>query len=146
MELKDKKFINEVATMTKQAAEVTSDLLKENEDLKAKVSELEANQGEKQAADDAETVVASLTDDAIERAVDHIIQAGKAKEASRDELLKQFAEQPDALVDYVEELAKEAALQPVKRLGKPVAKEASQETSVRESDKFWEQKVLRNRG
>ena len=136
-------LINSTAKMAKEAAELADELLQANADLAQKLatSEDKLQEMNKQAADGAETVVVSLSDDGIERAVDHIIRAGQAKEASRDELLKSIAATPDTLIDYVEKLASAAIPQPVKRLGK-VANEAP-EAPVLASEAHWDKNVIR---
>ena len=141
----DKKLIHDVAVMAKQAAELTQELLTENTELKKQAADNGAalEEMKKQAStDSAETAVVGLSDDARERAVDHIISAGQAKEASRDELLKDLADNPDKLVDYVEKLATADAPQPVKRLGKIVS-EAPNTGSGSASEDYWKNRVIR---
>lgn len=135
----EKGFMREVAEVMKTASELGEEYTKvaaENEQLKTKVAELEADGTEKQASGES---APAFNDDRLDQAVDIIISAGVAKEASRDELLKDLQDDPNKVLDLVEKLAgADKAAEEAPSFGN-VSKEktANADAPATESESFW---------
>ena len=144
-----KAFYKEVATLAKTASEVGdayTEAMAENAELKQKIADLEAVSTEKQASGE-QSAAPAFNDDRLDQAVDMFISAGVAKEASRDDLLKDLQEDPNKVLDFVEKMAAkdEESNEPAPTFGRVSSeKTANADTAAgKESESFWQRRFGR---
>lgn len=126
----DTKVMTEVVELIEAANDLVKDLTEKQAELE---KDLEAK-NEKQAADETQPV---LDTEKLETTVSGLIEAGIAKEAEREEILKQATADPNVVLSFLDKIAAHMQTRAI-----PMGKVAGEEKpgNQRESDTFFESK------